>query len=171
MLALVFVITVIAGCSNESEDRNAALLYKDTSVCIINDSASRTEVRFTAGDQVSDDKILWENMGDKACGAGTSGGGIIDVRGEFITTNPIRTWYFGTGNRPIRAPGINVGYLEDGAQYSCISQEFSENESRVFDDGYVTVTATRLPDTDTKNFEVRITDTTNPSASGEARTC
>lgn len=175
-IASLCAAVLLVGCSSGDkvggdEERNAAELYKDTSVCVINDSSSRTQVAFTLGDNVSEDKILWENMGDKACGSGSNFSHVVDVQGEFLTTNPDRTWFFATGNRAIRAPGINVGYRTGRSSYICIGQEFAENESKSFDDGFVTVTAKRLPDTSVKNFEVRITDTTNPSTSGEARTC
>lgn len=170
-VGILALSTVLVGCSSDTEDRNASGLYKPTSICVINDSASRMQVNYKFGDNVSDEKILWENAGDKACGSGSSSTGVIDVGGEFLTTNPDRTWWFASGNRVIRAPGVNVGYRKGGTDYSCFGQEFEVNQSASFDDGFVKVTATRLPDTDSKNFEIRVTDTSSPSTTGQAKTC
>lgn len=169
-------VAALAGCSSdasddaEAPDRNAAGLLA-TRVCLINDSSSRTEAEFIYADSADEKTVLWENLGDMICGVGSSTGQIIDVTGRFDTTNPGRTWYFGSGNRAIRLPGINVGYTVNGQSHSCISQEMSVNQSASFDDGFVTVTATRLPDTSVKEFEITITDSTKPSTTGTAATC
>lgn len=166
----------LAGCSSaspeaeEAPDRNAGV-FRPTQVCLINNSSSRTEAEFTMADSADEKQVLWENMGDKMCGVGASSAQIIDVIGTFLTTNPNRTWDFGSGNRAIRLPGINVGYTEDGLYHSCIGQEMSVNESVSFDDGFVTVTAKRLPDTNAKEFQIILSDSTNPSTTGVAKTC
>ena len=166
----------LAGCSSdapdaaETPDRSATLL-RPTQVCLINNSSTRTEVEITRADFGVDKKVLWENLGDKICASGQTNTQIIDVTGKFLTTNPVREWNFGSGNRVIRRPGINVGYTEDGSYHSCISQELKENESVSFDDGFVTVTATRLPDTNVKEFQIVLSDSTNPSTTGVAKTC
>lgn len=166
----------LAGCSSdatdaaESSDRNAAVLLP-THVCIINNSSTRTEASITMADSGAETKVLWENYGDKLCAIGQRSTQIIEVVGTFLTTNPDRTWNFGSGNRVIRLPGINVGYTEDGLYHSCIGQEMSVNESASFDDGFVMVTAKRLPDTNAKEFEIVLSDSTNPSTTGAAKTC
>jgi hypothetical protein len=174
--AVLVVVAALTGCSSESSDsadapdRNAAVLLP-TQVCVINNSSTRTEAAITMADSGAETKVLWENYGDKLCGLGASSTQIIDVTGTFLTTNPNRTWNFGSGNRVIRLPGINVGYTQDGQYHSCIGQEMKVNESASFDDGFVTVTAQRLPDTDAKQFEIVISDSTNPSTTGVAKTC
>lgn len=178
MVTIIGVLSgaVLTGCSSDSpgaaipSDRNAAgFLY--TRVCLINDSSRRTEAEFTMADSADEKQVLWENYGDKMCGVGHSSVQDIDVLGTFLTTNPDRTWNFGSGNRNIRLPGINVGYTVNGRYHSCIGQEMSVNESTSFDDGFVTVTAKRLPDTATKEFEIILTDSANPSSTGIAKTC
>jgi hypothetical protein len=185
--AMVMIIglasgAALAGCSSqtpdaaevtdaaEAPDRNAGG-FRPTQVCLINNSSSRTEAEFTMADSADEKQVLWENLGDRMCGVGSSSTQIIDVKGTFLTTNPDRTWNFGSGNRAIRLPGINVGYTEDGQYHSCIGQELSIGESASFDDGFVTVTATRRPDTSAKEFEIILSDSTKPSTTGTARTC
>lgn len=161
----------LSGCSSDETARNAAVTSKETTVCVINDSPSRTQLDFLAADEVTGETILWENMGDKGCATGGGDMNRTDVAIGVNTTDPNALWIIRAGNPAIGQPGIVLEQQISRRLYSCINDSFGENTSQSFDDGFVTITTTRLPDTNVKNFEVRISATSNPSATGEARRC
>lgn len=163
--------TALTGCSSDDADRNASILSKKTSVCVVNDSPSRVELTFLRADDVSGETILWENMGSKACGRGGGGLEREDVAIGILTTEPNARWIVVAGNMAIGPPGITITQQLNGRLYSCIDDAFGENESTSYDSGFVTFTTTRLPDTSVKNFEVRISGSTDPAEPGETRKC
>jgi hypothetical protein len=172
-LSLVAILTgaVLAGCSSSESDadRNAAVTSKETRVCVVNDSPSRTELEFLSADDVTGETILWENMGDKGCATGGGDMNRTDVAIGMNTNDPYALWIITAGNPAFGSPGIKVQRQIDRTLYDCINDAFGEGESRSFDNGFVTITTKRLPDTDEKNFEVRISASTDPSSPGENR--
>lgn len=162
---------VLTGCSTDAADRNAAVTSKETRVCVINDSPSRTELDFLSADEVTGETILWENLGDKGCATGGGDMNRTDVAIGMNTNDPYALWIITAGNPAFGDPGIKVQRQVERVLYDCINDSFSLGESTSIDNGFVTITATRLPDTDDKNFEVRLSASTDPLAPGEHRLC
>ena len=168
----------LAGCSSDATtaapapDRNAAVGVLPTQICLINNSSTRTEAEFTKADSAAEKQILWENSGGKLCGIGSFLGVSEDVLGTFQTTNPDRSWKFYAVNKATSfAPSIGVGYTTSGEYNKCIYESLGVNESVSFTDGFVIVTAKRLPDTSAKEFEIVLSNSANDSTTREARTC
>lgn len=172
-LSLIVILTgtVLSGCSSSDADRNAAVTSKETRVCVVNDSPSRTQLEFLSADDVTGETILWENMGDAGCATGGGDMNRTDVAIGMNTNDPYALWIITAGNPAFGSPGIKVQRQIDRKLYDCINDAFGEGDSTSIDNGFVTITTKRLPDTDEKNFEVRISESTDPSSPGEDRIC
>lgn len=172
-LAAVAVLAgaALTGCSSDETARNASVLTKPVRVCVINDSPSRAEVTWLSAEEVSGDTVLWEYSGDTGCAIGENVISQDSVAIGLNTTNPNALWVINAGNPPVGPPGLYVKQQIDRILYDCITETFEVSSSYSYDDGFVTITAKRLADTDEKNFEVRISESTDPSSTGEARMC
>ena len=152
----------LAGCSSEEDVARNAALSDSTQLCVINDSPARAELTYLEVDKgkTSGETILWENSGDKGCGTGSGAVVASEVAIGVETFDPDSKWI-------LKAGDAFVG----GKLYDCINDSFEVNDSLSYDDGFMKITTKRLADTDVKNFEVRLSASTDPSTTGTARMC
>lgn len=169
----VFASGALAGCSSNDEVARNAALSDSTQLCVINDSPVRAELTYLEIDKgkTSGESILWENSGDKGCGTGSGAVVASQVAIGLETFDPNAKWILKAGNAIVGEPGMYVRQQISGKHYDCINDAFEVNDSLSYDDGFVKVTTKRLPDTDVKNFEVRLSASTDPSTTGTARMC
>lgn len=163
----------LAGCSSEEDVARNAALSDSTQLCVINDSPARAELTYLEVDKgkTSGETILWENSGDKGCGTGSGAVVASEVAIGVETFDPDAKWILKAGNAVVGAPGMYVRQQVSGKLYDCINDSFEVNDSLSYDDGFMKITTKRLADTDVKNFEVRLSASTDPSTTGTARMC
>ena len=175
-LPLVLLLTgalTLTACASQDTSRSAAGLEdeaegidvgfgfsKSTRVCIINESATSIEVRFTKKDDASGEGSL--SRGGSACANGTFYEG-DDVTGTITAAKSNRTYTFGAVNK-------NADLLPSAALQpeGCGESRsgFFENASSNRSDDVLKFTTKRLKDTaNFKEFTITIFDESKPASS------
>ena len=178
--------SVLSACSSGSQDvsqaspetsvspQRMAGLYRDSQICVVNNSSAVISVAFTQKDASQGEGEMQPKAGPaaQACANGWFANG-HDVQGNVTTTKPNSILQFGANNPRVGKPD----FLGDGGGDSTVCLGFSTGasvgDSDTWDNGILKYTVTRESDTSAYvRFLLVATDTQNPSPDGIARvTC
>lgn len=149
------------------EGSEVAGLYRDSQVCIINDSSIPLSVKFTKMDRSSGGGVLAPKSGEagQACASGWFSG-YEDVVGDITSSSPDQLWEFAANNTRGASPTLYVSVVPDGV--ICHGGSYDQGSEGSFDDGVTLLTTRRLPDTPANiEFRMVFADSPNPNADGK----
>ena len=142
-----------------------------TQVCVFNDTGEveGISVEFTKSDTSSNGPLSRWGMSMR-CGEGTFFVG-DDVAGKiYFSKKGAANYEFDARNPWAGLP--NGGFRQaTGKSNGCVGSEFQVGASGTYDDGLYSITMSRDPDYQWKQFLITIRPSSKPSSDGQARAC
>ena len=178
------VCSALAACGSAAPDSSSesdsaspavsreAALYRDTQVCVVNDSPNIITVSFSGKNSSQGEGVMQPEAGEngQACAQGSF---LLadDVNGAITTIKPDSRLDFGASNFAMKAPNFK-GTTPPNNNTTCLGwREASVGATDTWDNGILKYTVTRESD-DSNNIRCRVTvtGTEDPAIGGIART-